>query len=87
MRNTDTPAGPSNQVSKVEKDRKLTEFHGSFSSRAELQLLLPTELKNLDSFALNDAIMNGIEPNLAEAVELGFQATDTDVKHAFFCFT
>lgn len=45
---------------------------------------MATEIRNLDSFALKGAMMQGIEDTLTEAIEVDFLAADNGVKHAFF---
>lgn len=83
----DALAGASNQLSMLENDWGITELQGLFSPRAELQWLVATEIRHLKSFAVKNAIAQGIEETLPEAVDLGFLATDTGVKQAFFRFT
>lgn len=56
--NINNLAGPSNELSTLEKDWEATEFGGWLSAHGEIQSLEATELRNLDSFALkrrNDA--------------------------------
>lgn len=84
---SDTPVGPSNQPSTMEKDRSTTEFRGLFSSQTELQLLRAAGLKKLDSFVLKGAMMQETKETLAEAVYLGFLATATGAKYAFYLFS
>lgn len=63
-----------------------TEFCGLFSSGAELQSLIASELRNIDSFAIKGAMMREIEETLAEVTDLGPLVADIFVKHAFFHF-
>lgn len=69
----------------MEKNRETTEFRGLFSSLAEPQSLVATELRELYSFALKGSMMHGTEDTLAKEIELGFHAADKGVKHAFLC--
>lgn len=70
----------------IEKDREAAELRIPCSSRAELQLLIATERRNLKSLALKSATMQGVEETLNKVVEMGLYAADTGVKHLFFRF-
>lgn len=82
--NIDAPAGQSNQTSMMDKDREIEEFHDSFSSRAELQYLISTELRNLESFELKGAMMQGHGKTLAEAKETGLFSADSAYSTHYF---
>lgn len=86
MFDSDSPAGPSIQASMVEKDSDTAEFDGSFSSQAVLQLLVGTKLRDLDSLALEGAMMKGAKETLAEVVISGFLDADFGLKQEFFRF-
>lgn len=82
--NNKTSAGPSRQVSIVEKDSNTMKFLDSFSSCAELQSFVSTDLKNLNRFTLKNSMMQGIEDTLAEEFEMGFLDTDRHVEETCF---
>lgn len=75
--------GAFNQVSILEKN---TTFCSLISSRAALQALVATELQNLNSFALKDAMMKGIENILATVVKMCFLAAEISIKRTCFSF-
>lgn len=84
---SNTYAGTSNQARTIEKDMGMTDFRGSFSSRAEPQSAVATDLGNLDNFALKSEMMEGFEERLTKVVYLGFLDADSCVKKALFCFS
>lgn len=69
-----------------ERDRETTKFCGLFSPRAELQSLVATKIRKIDSFKLKGAMMKGVEETLAEVVNMGFRNVNTGAKYACFRF-
>lgn len=67
--NIGAPARPSNQPSMAEKDRGITEFCGLLLTRANLQSMVATALRRLNSSALGGAMMQGVRETLTEAVD------------------
>lgn len=84
MSSCDTPAGPFHAVSMVGNDRRTTAFRGSLLTPAERNSLVATEIRNLDEYALKNAMMQRIEETLVKAIDMGISAADTAVKNAFF---
>lgn len=75
-----------NHQNKFEKDEQNVEHRCLCSSLAERQLLVATELRNLDNFALKSAMMEKIEKTLPVVVYLRFLHADTGLKEAFIHF-
>lgn len=86
LSNSDIPAGTSNQVNIVEKERENASFRGLISTRVELKSLVVTEVRKLNRFALKNSMMQDCEKTLVQAIDMSFSAPDTVVKHVFFRF-
>lgn len=87
MSNKEAPAVDlSSQPSPAVSGKEVMEFRDRFSSRAELQSLVGTELRNLDSFPIKEDMLQRVKENLAEVIDMGFNARSTGVKHALPCF-
>lgn len=57
-----------------------------FTTRSELRPLVSIELGNLDIFSLKNAMIQGVEETVANAIDMIFSATDRGAKNAFLCF-
>lgn len=86
MSRTDRLDGLSNNGSKEQKDKESGELCRSFSSRVELQLLVATEARNLDNFALKSARMQCIEKHLVDGIKMVVLAAYIGVIHAISRF-
>lgn len=84
--NSDAPADLSNQASVVEKGRLTAGFWGPISTEAGLESLKATTRRNLDSFAIYNAMMYRIEKTLAKQIDMNFLAVDTGIRNASYCF-
>lgn len=62
------------------------EFCSSFSSRAEPQSHVPSELRKLHNILIKKAMLQWVENTLDGYVYTDLNVADTVVKHAFFCF-
>lgn len=84
--NKNALAGPSDQPRMTRQDRETNEFHGLFLSQKYLQLLVATELRNLNRFKLNCVMMRGVEETPVEVIGIKFNNANTAMKGEFFRF-
>lgn len=61
-----------------------TEGRSGYLIRSETRSVIGTELRNFDSIEIKESIVKGMEETLAEAVEMGFNAVSTGVKHVIY---
>lgn len=80
---TQPDLGPDQHEDRTEQSMEVPE---KIHSRSKLRPALVKKLGHIGETPKKKAMMQRIEETLLEAFELGFQAANSELKSAFFCF-
>lgn len=80
---THAELGPDQQKNVIEQSMKVT---GNIPFSSKLHYLLVNKLNHMLITPMKEAMMQGVEEAVAKIFEPGFQAVNTGINSAFFCF-